>query len=155
MKKNVFICIFLTLSFFAPVLAQTSLSSNQISLLQDIQETGDSREQVHIFQDSRIDSLIAHYIGQNYKKQTIPGFRIRIFLANNQDNGRQRAYETKARFITAYPDIEAYVIYETPDWKVLVGDFRSRSDAFRFKKLIDPMFPNNRLIDSQIDCTKN
>lgn len=153
MKKLLFISISLLLIFVTTSFSQYT-SSKQLALITQLQRADSNHGQVQIIQDKRIDSLMVRYVARNYRKQTMPGFRIRIFSANNQDNGRQRAYETKAKFISAFQGVEAYVIYETPDWKVLVGDFRSRTDAFHFKKQIDSMFPNNRLLDTQIDCNK-
>ena len=153
MKKIVISCFFVLLGFAKPIIAQYN-SSQQLPLIVQLQHSDPNQGQVQIVQDKRIDSLLIRYVSRNYKHQTMPGFRIRIFLANNQDNGRQRAYDTKAKFMNSYPGVEAYVVYETPDWKVLVGDFRLRTEAFHFKKQIDPMFPNNRLLDTQIDCNK-
>ncbi len=116
----------------------------------------DSAGEVQIIQDKRIDSLIFKYKNDNYKNRTIPGFRIRIFMANNLDKGRQRATEAMRIFIEKFSGLgeEVYLVQESPDWKVYIGDFRTRTDAFRIKKQIESVFPNNRIVECQIDYTK-
>jgi len=58
-------------------------------------------------------------------KTTIRGFRVQIFLGPS----RSAAYAEQARFQQLFKEIDTYIMYEEPNYRVKVGDFRSRSEA--------------------------
>jgi hypothetical protein len=91
-----------------------------------------TRGTVKVFKDARIDSLIAHRNGLKSVKGgggaakfSSQGYRIQIFSGAS----RKDAYNIQARFQTEYPGIRTYISYTTPDFKVHVGDFRTRLEA--------------------------
>ncbi len=155
MGKNILFSFMVLWILTLATYSQTPISQSNLPIFKKLQEDG-SPQQVQIFQDRRIDSLLLKYVNGNLKKKSVPGFRIRILSVNNQDNGRQRATEAKSKFITNFPGIgaEIYIIYESPEWKVYLGDFRTRTDAYRVKIQISSIFPNNRVVESQIDYSK-
>jgi hypothetical protein len=155
MKILIAISVILLSVTVKSVFAQSSVQK-EVPVIKEIEQKDKSAGHVQIIEDKRIDSLLHKYIDRNSKRKTIPGFRIRVFSANNQDNGRQRAYEAQSKFMTYFPGVYAYVNYEQPEWKLYVGDFRTRVEAYKMKKQIDSVFPNNsnRVIESQIDYNK-
>jgi hypothetical protein len=92
--------------------------------------TAQMRGTVKVFKDPRIDSLIAHRHvlrgvksgGARYSSQ---GYRIQIFSGTS----RKDAYNVQARFQAEYPGLRTYVSYKMPDFKVHIGDFRTRLEA--------------------------
>ncbi len=89
-----------------------------------------TRGTVKEFKDPRIDSLIAHRnalkIGKSGGvKFSTQGYRIQIFSGAN----RKEAYNIQARFQAEYPGIRTYISYRMPDFKLHVGDFRTRLEA--------------------------
>jgi len=104
---------------------------------------------VEIFQDDRISGLIEKHIAINskFKKQ---GYRIQIYFdsGNNSKNG---AYTAKSSFLSRYPDVEAYVSFESPFYKVRVGNFRTRLDAFCFLNHIAAHYTNAFIVKGEID----
>jgi len=62
------------------------------------------------------------------KRTKARGFRVQIFSGPN----RQEAYAVQERFQKAYPGIDSYLTYYEPNYRVKVGDFRSRADANTF-----------------------
>ena len=93
--------------------------------------TAQTRGTVKVFKDARIDSLIAHRNGIKSTKvgssarYSSQGYRIQIFSGAN----RRDAYNLQARFQAEYPGVRTYISYKTPDFKVHVGDFRTRLEA--------------------------
>ncbi len=59
------------------------------------------------------------------KKVTARGYRVQIYSGSNRND----AYDAQARFKQVYKDLNTYVGYEQPNYRVKVGDFRSRSQA--------------------------
>ena len=45
------------------------------------------------------------------------------------------------QFMTEYPEIKAYLIFDEPNFKVKVGDFVSKLDAFVFMQKIKSLYP--------------
>ena len=90
------------------------------------------------------------HIRKNESTRGINGFRVEIFFSSALD-ARQRALQTKAAFLKDYPDINAYDIYVSPDWKVRVGDFRTKSEALSMIKKIQDRFPKAFLVPDLIN----
>ncbi len=155
MRKEFLFSCFL-FSFLTTVIYSQPTNNLYCSPLITHLRNKDTTGEVKVIQDKRIDSLIIRYINENIAEHSVPGFRIRIFSANNLDLGRQRATDAKRIFLEKFSDLgeEVYIIQESPDWKVYVGDFRTRTDAYRIKKQLDSVFPNNRIVECRIDYTK-
>ena len=56
---------------------------------------------------------------------TVLGFRIQVYTGSS----RETAYDVQADFKNMYPDIPTYISYTQPNYRVKVGDFRSRNEA--------------------------
>ncbi|MBN1926093.1 MAG: SPOR domain-containing protein [Prolixibacteraceae bacterium] len=94
-------------------------------------------EHLTIISDSRIDSLLKIHREENIRKGGIDGYRVQIFQGT-KDN----AYQMKSRFIARYDDIKVYVLFQSPDFRVRIGDFRNRSEAIKLKYLLEDDFPD-------------
>ena len=66
------------------------------------------------------------------------GFRVQIYMGSR----RSDAYAAQARFQRTFSDIETYVTYEQPNFRVKVGDFRSRSEAEQLMRGLRQQFNN-------------
>jgi hypothetical protein len=69
--------------------------------------------------DLRLDTVIQQRIEKNLASRTIPGFRIQIYVGDD----KKKAMDIKTDFLSRYPDVPVYVKYQTPYFKVRVGDF--------------------------------
>ena len=58
------------------------------------------------------------------------GYRLQVLNTRSRDE----AFKTKAMLLENFPDEKAYVLYQSPYFKVRVGNFINRSDAENFKK---------------------
>lgn len=61
-------------------------------------------------------------------KETVTGYRIRIFFDNSQ-NARQEALSVKESFDGQFPDIKSYLSYENPAFIVTVGNCLTMEEA--------------------------
>lgn len=59
---------------------------------------------------------------------TMPGYRIQIYFGSE----RAKANTYRSDFLQEYPDMGAYVIYQQPNFKLRVGDFKTRLEAAKF-----------------------
>ena len=106
-----------------------------------------ARGTVVIAGDTRVSLLVEKHIEMNERVRTIPGFRIQVASLSGADSKR-RAFELKERLREAYPGIEVYVVFDEPNFKVKVGDFRTRLQAFAFLTQIKNVFPGTIVKDN-------
>ncbi|MBC7758257.1 MAG: SPOR domain-containing protein, partial [Phormidesmis sp. FL-bin-119] len=88
---------------------------------------------VIVIKDPQIDSLISKRLALSRatvsgNSVTILGFRVQIFSGL----GREQAYAEQTRFKSLYPNITSYVSYTQPNYRVRVGDFRTKLEAQKF-----------------------
>ncbi len=57
------------------------------------------------------------------------GYRVQIYSDNNQRTARAEAERRASAIRSHFPEYQAYVVFQSPYWRVRVGDFRSRSQA--------------------------
>lgn len=79
-------------------------------------------------------------------RSTVLGFRVQIYSGSSRND----AYATQARFQKQYKDIATYVSYTQPNYRVKVGDFRSRSEAQAFMREVKNDYPMVFLFTEQV-----
>jgi hypothetical protein len=71
----------------------------------------------------------------------IKGYRILIYMGSGQE-ARKEADQARAGFIRLFEGVTSYIRFEYPYFKVYVGDFRTKSEALRFLKQIENIYPD-------------
>ncbi len=99
-----------------------------------------TRERTYVSQDEKIQLLMDVYQELVKSQQGIPGFRVQIYM-DSGTQARLRTQRARAEFESKYPDINAYITYDEPNFKLRVGDFRTRLDARRFIEHISGDYP--------------
>ena len=117
------------------------------------QESTKDPGNIRIIQDDKVDLLVSKHIQINQNRKGIDGFRIQIFF-DSGNNSKTRAQSIYESFLVKYPDVGAYLTFKTPNYKVRVGDFRTKLDAQRFLNEIIPDYPNAWIIEDQINLPK-
>lgn len=123
-----------------------------IALLFSFDAVAQTRGKVEVIKDARIDTFAARRAELNKAggPGSINGFRVQIFTGEN----RKDAYNTQAKFIEQYPDIKSYIIYNEPNFKVRVGDFRTRLDAEKLQDDLKKWFTGMFIIQEKITPPK-
>ncbi len=92
---------------------------------------------IEIRKDSQVDKLVEKHIDFNKEKDGIYGYKVQIYF-DSGNNSKRRAYDEKSRFLAKHSDVSAYLIFQEPNFKIRVGDFRTRMEAQGFlNKIID------------------
>ncbi|HDZ40955.1 MAG TPA: SPOR domain-containing protein [Bacteroidetes bacterium] len=105
---------------------------------------------VEINQDVRVDSLLSRHIMTNEKIEGINGYRIQIYRGSGR-NAREEANDTKAEFISEFPGIHSYLRFDPPNYfKVRIGDYRTRHDAYPDFIRVKQKFPNAYIVNDVI-----
>lgn len=68
------------------------------------------------------------------------GYRIRIFF-DSRRSARDESYAVMSRFNGMFPHIQAYRTYSSPNFKVTVGNFRTRVEAESLLEKLKYDFP--------------
>jgi hypothetical protein len=90
----------------------------------------------NIVQDERIPELLA--LKTQMTKDSRLGDRYRIQLYSGDNNEASKIIK---EYRTLYPDWPSTVVYETPNYKVWVGNFRNSLEADRALLEIKKTFP--------------
>ena len=98
---------------------------------------------VVVHKDPRIDLLINKQIEINEyttrnARRTAPGYRILVINTND----RAKASEAKARIYQQFRELPAYLMYQSPFYKLKVGNFREREEAEQYLVDIQRLFPS-------------
>lgn len=119
-------------------------------LFGQLQAQDPSEGKLRIIQDSKVDTLITHYIKYNESYPGIEGWRIEIFFeAGNYS--KKMAMEVKSEFVQKYPEIPSYLIFQQPYYKVRVGDFRSKMEAEELLRSIESDYPQAFVVVDEIN----
>lgn len=89
--------------------------------------------------DVAVNDMVARHVELNNRVKTMPGFRVQI-ASFSGTNSKTSAFSLRDRFITDYPSVQAYIVYDEPNFKVKVGDFRTRLEAYAFLQEIKDVY---------------
>ncbi len=116
----------------------------------ELEDTGSGEGRVRITQDEKLYELVSKHVKLNKDAGGVPGYRIRIFSDSGQ-KARQNAREVRARFLEKYEDIEIYMEYDVPYFKLYAGDCRTKSEAIKLLGKLKRDFPNAFIINDRIN----
>jgi len=100
-------------------------------------------------QDARITDLLVRHTQVNQRRRGIEGYRLEIFFSSDS-KAREKAMRVKNEFNLIFPTIPAYVSFQTPNFKVRIGDFRNKSEALKSKANIESKYPNAFIVKDMI-----
>jgi hypothetical protein len=104
---------------------------------------------VTVNQSRTLRNAFDQYVSANASKR-MTGYRIRVYYENGQ-NARGRS-EAIARTISAtYPGLGVYRTFESPNFKVCVGDYRTKDDALRMYHALKAQYPTALILRETIN----
>jgi len=145
--KSVFLGLsFLLLSFYGLAQSMTQTKEGNLEIVKDPMIDLLQQNRI-IYNNNPIPAESTEVKREKGTKGTALGFRIQIYSGSS----RNEAYAVQARFQQQFEDISTYVSYTQPNYRVKVGDFRSRSEAQAFMSEIRRSFPTVFLFTEQIN----
>lgn len=102
---------------------------------------------VVINKDPRLDLLIKkqatiNEVTSRDSRRTDKGFRLMIISTNNRDE----ALAAKTKVYTFFPELKAYMWYQSPYFRVKAGNFKDRKDAEAYQRRLNTYFPRGVFI---------
>ncbi len=107
-------------------------------------------QNLQINQDPRLDKMLNWHIVKNEKMNGIEGFRVEIFFSSAMD-ALEQAKNKKVEFLSEYPDYVVNIKYDAPNFKVRVGDFRTKNEALKLHKKIEKSYPMAFIVPDKIN----
>jgi hypothetical protein len=95
-----------------------------------------------IHKDSRVDLLLKKQgdVNAAIKKanaRTAKGFRLLVINTNKRDD----AIAAKTKVYSNFPELKAYLVYQSPYFRLKVGNFKTRDEAVQYQKSLGFYFP--------------
>lgn len=75
------------------------------------------------------------------QKRETRGYRIQIFSNNRGAEAKTKAFKIKENVQTKNPDLDVYVTYTSPFWKVRIGNCETHEEAQKLRTEIIRQFP--------------
>ncbi|MGQ0739221.1 MAG: SPOR domain-containing protein [Bacteroidota bacterium] len=106
---------------------------------------------VIVHKDPRLDLLVKkqatiNEITSRDARRTDKGFRLMIISTTSRDE----AMAAKTKVYTYFPDLKAYLWYQSPYFRVKAGNFKDRKDAEAYQKRMNTYFPRGVFIMKDI-----
>ncbi len=77
----------------------------------------------------------------------VRGFRVQIYNGND----RKKASQIKLDFMRAFPGVRSYMIYNNPQFRIRVGDFRSRKEALELYNKVSAKFNPSMVVPDVVN----
>ena len=93
-------------------------------------------QNINIKYESGIDSLIIKNNTIQQKKDGVLGWRIQLKFKST----KEEINKTRAEFMKLYPETPTYLTYESPYYRICVGNFRTKNEALKLNNFIRKNF---------------
>jgi hypothetical protein len=103
-----------------------------------------ANDTIIIHKDPRLDLLSAKQALQNKRASMLTsaglykGFRLQVISTNS----REEAIKIKTELLAKFPQQKAYLIFQSPSFKVRVGNFLKKEDAENFRNTLSKYYPS-------------
>jgi len=137
---------------FLSVLANNFLIAQVYSSAQNTEKSNCPPiiKNLKINQDPRLEQMLSWHIENNRINNKIEGFRVEIFFSSDF-NAKEKAIRKKKEFLSVYPDNTVHVKYISPNFRVRVGDFRTKNEALKLYREIKSNYPVAFIVADEID----
>jgi hypothetical protein len=104
-----------------------------------------------LYINDKIDAYLAEKAAKNKNIKYANGYRIQLYV------GRERKLvdDAKIYIYQTYPNINPYLTYSLPIYKLKLGDFITRTEAERLLNQLKPLYPEAIIVPEKIDVAKS
>ncbi|MFB6306269.1 MAG: SPOR domain-containing protein [Flavobacteriales bacterium] len=138
--KNSLFSIILIFSIFSPIWGQ---DTDSVSAKDTTEDGG-----LVVKQPQKLDSMLADYKKINKEFPGIEGYRINLYFGE-RDSAKKIRKEYKDAF--GKDSINTYINWYKPNFRLRIGNFRTKLQAERYKLKIEERFPEAYVIKTKIE----
>jgi cell division protein FtsL len=101
-----------------------------------------ANDTVIVVKDARMDILSSKQAQINKRTAMMTsaglyrGFRVQVVSSSNRDN----AQKIKTDLMNKFPDHKTYILFQSPNFKVRIGNFLKKVDAEKLRKQLNKYF---------------
>lgn len=129
----------LILLFVAVIVSATAMAQSVDAMVESLSRRTISGSHVRVVEDSDTRDAVS-VVESKQRTKVVSGFRIVIFSDNGQYAGDNAQAELEG-FRSKFPHLNAYLVYESPYFKVSVGDCLSMEEAQILMAQLTPHYP--------------
>jgi hypothetical protein len=107
-------------------------------------------DRIHVNQDPRLEKMLKWHIVNNRMRDGISGYRVEIFFSSAL-NAKEQALNKKKEFLSRYSEYNVHVKYSAPNFRVRVGDFRTKNEALKLHRRIRKDYPGAFIVPDLIN----
>jgi hypothetical protein len=141
------IILILPISLFSQTDKGQQVDRDTSGLLINRIETGAISGKVKVVQDPKLTRILRKHVELN-RTTGIQGWRILIYRGREMSKANQNKADFEQNF--GHLKLPVTVEYNEPDFSTMVGSFRTKEDAFRFKQTVSVRFPQAYLVPARI-----
>lgn len=141
MRKQATIIYILVFQAVAVYSQSSSTFSPLSDPLQRLRNYHNNITQITINLDTLIESNYYKLVHYYRKNPGAIGYQIRIFSGSGP-RAKDQAEKARSIFLSKYEGVRDTLVYDTPDYKVYVGDCRTQSDVLKLFNRVKGDFPN-------------
>jgi hypothetical protein len=147
MKKGLY--LFFTFCFFA------GYTFAQKTIVEDINTAKWGQGDVKVMQDETVrDRIAIRYdtpadsveSGGQIRSSSVPvrggGYKIQVFMGNNQQQSKREAESKQAQIRNAYPELQTSIEFNSPFWRLRVINIATKGDAQLILTELKKQFPS-------------
>lgn len=117
-----------------------------VSLCQYQLEAQTQEGSVRIESSAHIDEMLAQKKDYNKSVEKYQGYKIQIYYGSEKE-----CYEVKEEFTSLFPKIATSIIFSTPQWKLQIGNYRTRLEADHAMLNIKKEYPSAIVLATEIE----
>ncbi|NSW44608.1 MAG: SPOR domain-containing protein [Bacteroidales bacterium] len=95
------------------------------------------------------ENIISKHISINQKAKGIPGYRVQVYFTSGTD-AKNQINKMKTELRNSFPEYDCYIIYEEPFFKLRMGDFRTKIEAYKLFCKIKDVYPSAFIVEDLI-----
>lgn len=141
----------LAVSLFLACTAYAQTAVGDTSIIRELERPA-GKAVVKVYQDPRLGDMLKRGSAPS-QQRVVAGYRIQVFSDNSQRRAKEEA-QSRAAIIEDYDGaLTAYVTFNSPFWRVRVGDFSSYEEAtvkLRELKSAFPSYADMRIVKDNI-----
>lgn len=106
------------------------------------------QDSIIVKKDPRLDVLSARQAALNKRNSLMTsngqykGFRVQVLSTRE----RTKAFDLKSQLLSRYPEEKTYTVFQSPYFKVRIGNFIKKEDAEAFRKQLAKAYPEGTFV---------
>ena len=140
------------LLLFVAANSASAQSPQKKEILRELNTSVPGKGHVSVYEDESISHVLGRSIAPSrtvYTNSTgstqfyrVRGFKIQAFSGNDQRTSKNEAHRKQQSINNSYPGLETVVLFESPFWRLRVGNFKTREEADQVLKEMAKTFPS-------------